>query len=176
MCRSTRCRMRLPEIISLYPYPSSGMTFKRGPNLRDVRIIANPQEESNTIWGGLDGTSATSLSRLAYSSSLPVCLTPRLRSDSLRPKGYGEMAKAKTEVEKHPRESKFAKVDRGVCPHDESELEGEVAGRGDGVTRKCATCEHVWYINRRIKTCKCLTCGKQKETHRLTTKIPYVKC
>jgi len=74
------------------------------------------------------------------------------------------MAKAKTQLEELQKESNFAKVDRGVCPHDESELEGEVAGRGEDVTRKCATCAHVCYINRRIKTCKCLTCGKQKET------------
>ena len=77
------------------------------------------------------------------------------------------MTKAKTqaEVKQKPRkEPKFSMVDRGLCPHDDTALEDEVAGHGDGVKRKCTSCQHVWYLNRRIRTCKCLTCGKQKGT------------
>lgn len=57
--------------------------------------------------------------------------------------------------------SNFDNVDNGICPHCQQEtLAKEVAGKGDGVTRTCTKCQHKWYLNRKIRTCKCLTCPK----------------
>jgi len=76
------------------------------------------------------------------------------------------MTKAKTQAkasEAEPRrESNFNMVDRGACPHDGKLLGDDMAGCGQGVTRKCPSCEHLWYLNRRIKACKCLTCSATK--------------
>ena len=56
------------------------------------------------------------------------------------------------------RQGNFDIVAAGVCPHDDDKLGDEIRGRGVGVTRTCETCGHIWYLNRKIRTCKCLTC------------------
>ena len=80
-------------------------------------------------------------------------------SKMTKAKSQAKGAKAETR-----KESSFSKVDRGICPHDVKSLGDDIAGRGEGVTRKCAACEHLWYLNRKIKTCKCLTCSATKRT------------
>ena len=52
----------------------------------------------------------------------------------------------------------FEMVAVGVCPHDNAKLGDEVHGHGVGVTRICETYGHIWYINKKIRACKCLTC------------------
>jgi len=60
--------------------------------------------------------------------------------------------------------SNFDLVAGGTCPHDLERLGEEVRGRGEGVTLVCSKCGHQWYINRKIKTCKCLTCSSRKRS------------
>jgi hypothetical protein len=60
--------------------------------------------------------------------------------------------------------SNFDQVAGGVCPHDGAKLADEVAGKGVGVTRVCTKCRHTWYLNRKIKTCKCQTCSASKRS------------
>ena len=60
------------------------------------------------------------------------------------------------------RRSNFALVAGGRCPHDGGALGDEVPTKGFGVTRRCGVCDHVWYLNRKIHTCKCETCTKSK--------------
>jgi hypothetical protein len=55
--------------------------------------------------------------------------------------------------------SNFDLVAAGVCPHDNARLGDEIRGSGVGVTRVCESCGHKWYLNRKIRTCKCLTCS-----------------
>ncbi len=62
------------------------------------------------------------------------------------------------------RQGNFDLVAAGVCPHDGAKLGDKIRGSGIGVTRVCETCGHRWYLNTKIKTCKCLTCGKQKRS------------
>jgi hypothetical protein len=80
----------------------------------------------------------------------------------------------KAKVEKKTRKpqqrskiSNYDNVDNGVCPHcaknytqQDKTLDKEVAGKGEGVTRTCKKCGHKWYLNRKIHTCKCLSCPK----------------
>ena len=56
----------------------------------------------------------------------------------------------------------FDLVAAGICPHDNAKLGDEIRGSGIGVTRVCETCGHTWYINKKIRTCKCLTCSGAK--------------
>ena len=56
----------------------------------------------------------------------------------------------------------FDLVAAGMCPHDSDKLGNEIRGRGAGVTYACDTCNHRWYLNTKIKTCKCLTCSTDK--------------
>jgi putative component of toxin-antitoxin plasmid stabilization module len=56
----------------------------------------------------------------------------------------------------------FDQVAAGVCPHDSARLGDEIRGSGIGVTRVCETCGHRWYLNKKIKTCKCLSCSADK--------------
>jgi len=67
--------------------------------------------------------------------------------------------------DKQKKVSNFDLVAQGVCPHDNAILGDEVAGKKVGVYRTCSQCGHKWYLNRQIRTCKCLTCAhdKQKE-------------
>jgi len=58
--------------------------------------------------------------------------------------------------------SNFDLVAQGKCPHDNTKLGDEVAGMGEGVTRTCTKCHHVWYLNHKIRTCACRTCQKAK--------------
>jgi hypothetical protein len=60
------------------------------------------------------------------------------------------------------RRSNFDQVVVGVCPHDSAKLGDEITGRGVGVTRECTKCHHIWYLNKKIRTCKCLTCSADK--------------
>ena len=57
----------------------------------------------------------------------------------------------------------FDLVAVGVCPHCQGRLSSEVVGKGVGVTRVCETCGHRWYVNAKIRTCKCLTCSVVKQ-------------
>jgi len=57
----------------------------------------------------------------------------------------------------------FDLVAAGVCPHDESSLSAPVSTKGTGEKATCVDCGHTWYINKKIRTCKCLTCSGAKE-------------
>ena len=61
-----------------------------------------------------------------------------------------------------PKRTKYDLVAVGVCPHDNAKLGDEIRGRGVGVTRNCEKCGHRWYLNMKIKTCKCITCSSNK--------------
>ena len=50
----------------------------------------------------------------------------------------------------------------GVCPHDDSELLTPTRTTGTGEKAVCTQCGHTWYVNRKIRTCKCLTCSADK--------------
>jgi hypothetical protein len=67
----------------------------------------------------------------------------------------------KTAVERR-KVSNFDLVAQGKCPHDKSKLGDEVAGKGEGITRTCKKCHHVWYLNHKVHTCACRTCQKAK--------------
>ena len=73
--------------------------------------------------------------------------------------------------QKEGKRTNFDLVVVGVCPHDNEKLGEEVRGSGVGVTRVCETCAHKWYINKKIRTCKCLTCNgtKRNATERAIT-------
>ena len=58
--------------------------------------------------------------------------------------------------------SNFDLVAGGSCPHDSARLGKEIRCRGVGFTRVCENCGHIWYINKKIRTCKCLTCSGAK--------------
>jgi hypothetical protein len=58
--------------------------------------------------------------------------------------------------------SNFDLVAQGKCPHDEAKLGDEVACKGEGITRTCTKCQHVWYLNSKIHTCACRTCVTSK--------------
>ena len=60
--------------------------------------------------------------------------------------------------------SNFDQVAGGVCPHDSAKLGDEIAGKGVGITRVCTKCGHIWYLNKRIRTCKCQTCSASKRS------------
>ena len=77
-------------------------------------------------------------------------------------------------VELSPKAVKHTNFDLvavGICPHDKERLGEEVRGRGVGVTRTCEACGHTWYINKKIRTFKCLTCSgsKRNTTERAIT-------
>jgi hypothetical protein len=52
----------------------------------------------------------------------------------------------------------FDLVVAGTCPHCRGHLGKEIRGRGAGVNLICKKCGHRWYLNRRIKRTRCLTC------------------
>lgn len=58
--------------------------------------------------------------------------------------------------------SNFELVASGKCPHDGANLGDEVAGKKVGITRTCTNCGHAWYLNHKIRTCKCATCSAIK--------------
>ena len=58
--------------------------------------------------------------------------------------------------------SNFDQVASSICPHDGAKLGDEIRGKGIGVTRVCESCQHRWYLNKKIKTCKCLSCSVDK--------------
>jgi protein-arginine kinase activator protein McsA len=64
--------------------------------------------------------------------------------------------------------SKFQMVAAGVCPHDGASLLEPVRTKGVGFKAVCSQCGHTWYLNKKIKTCGCLTCkgAKRNSTER----------
>lgn len=54
--------------------------------------------------------------------------------------------------------SKFDLVAVGTCPHCGGSLDSEIPTAGRGVRRKCSSCGQIWYLNRKIRTCKCVPC------------------
>ena len=62
----------------------------------------------------------------------------------------------------------FDLVAAGVCPHDESSLSAPVSTKGSGMKATCVDCGHTWYINKKIRTCKCLTCSAAKVKPQVT--------
>ena len=60
------------------------------------------------------------------------------------------------------RQGNFDQVAVGVCPHDESSLSAPVSTKGTGEKVTCSSCGHTWYLNKKIRTCKCLTCSGAK--------------
>jgi len=69
--------------------------------------------------------------------------------------------KAKTQVITK-RLTNFDLVTGGTCPHDNEKLGDEIRGSGVGVTRTCSKCAHTWYLNTKIKACKCLSCSVER--------------
>jgi protein-arginine kinase activator protein McsA len=70
--------------------------------------------------------------------------------------------------------TKFDQVAAGVCPHDDSSLLEPVRTKGVGFKAVCSQCGHTWYLNKKIKTCGCLTCrGTKRNTaeRRITQRI-----
>jgi len=63
-----------------------------------------------------------------------------------------------------PKRTNFQMVAVGICPHDKAQLGDEITGQGVGVTLICEKCGHRWYLNKKIKTCKCLTCSTEKRS------------
>ena len=59
--------------------------------------------------------------------------------------------------------SHFDLVAVGTCPHCGGNLGGEVPTLGKGVKLKCSSCQHIWYLNRSIHSCKCTTCSANKK-------------
>ena len=58
--------------------------------------------------------------------------------------------------------TKYQTVAAGECPHDGASLLAPVKTKGVGVKYTCSQCQHTWYINKKIKTCGCLTCKKAR--------------
>ena len=56
----------------------------------------------------------------------------------------------------------FQIVAAGVCLHDDASLLEPVKTKGVGMKAVCSKCGHTWYINKKIKTCGCLTCRGAK--------------
>jgi hypothetical protein len=56
----------------------------------------------------------------------------------------------------------FDLVAAGVCPHDNAELLPPTRTAGAGEKAVCTQCGHTWYINQKIRTCKCLSCSADK--------------
>ena len=63
--------------------------------------------------------------------------------------------------------SKFDLVAGGTCPHCGSRLSVEVKTTGVGLKRTCIGYAHTWYLNREIKTTKCLTCSYDRKRKNL---------
>ncbi len=57
----------------------------------------------------------------------------------------------------------FQMVAVGACPHDNAKLLKPTKTKGEGARAVCSKCGHTWYINKKIRTCKCLTCSVVKQ-------------
>jgi predicted RNA-binding Zn-ribbon protein involved in translation (DUF1610 family) len=70
----------------------------------------------------------------------------------------GQIRNVKTVVEL----SKFEQVASGKCPHCGQAIKKHETNKGVGERHYCSNkkCAHVWYLNRVIHTCKCLTCDR----------------
>jgi protein-arginine kinase activator protein McsA len=82
-------------------------------------------------------------------------------------------------VQNTERRTKFQQVTGGVCPHDQALLLEPVKTKGIGIKLVCSQCGHTWYINKKIKTCGCLTCKgtrrsslERDNTRRIMRRIP----
>lgn len=67
--------------------------------------------------------------------------------------------------------TKYQMVAAGKCPHDGAPLSTPIKTKGVGMKYVCPENQHTWYINKKIKTCGCLTCKKERrnELERATT-------
>ncbi len=74
-------------------------------------------------------------------------------------------------LEQTEKRTKFQMVAAGVCPHDEASLSASVKTSGVGEKAVCSKCGHTWYLNKKIKTCGCLTCkgARRKSTELIGT-------
>jgi len=54
--------------------------------------------------------------------------------------------------------SNFDLIAVGTCPHCGGSLGSEVPTAGRGAKRQCSSCGQIWYLNRKIRTCKCVPC------------------
>jgi hypothetical protein len=61
-------------------------------------------------------------------------------------------------LEETEKRTKYQQVTAGNCPHDQASLLEPVKTKGVGIKLTCSQCGHTWYINKKIKTCGCLTC------------------
>ena len=67
--------------------------------------------------------------------------------------------------EKKEESTKYQLVAAGECPHDGASLLEPVKTKGVVIKYVCTRCQHTWYLNRKIKTCGCLTCkGTQRKS------------
>ena len=67
-------------------------------------------------------------------------------------------------LEQKEERTKYQMVAAGECPHDAAPLSAPVKTKGVGLKCACSQCQHVWYINKKIKTCGCLTCKKERRS------------
>ena len=63
------------------------------------------------------------------------------------------------------RRTNFNLVTVGLCPHDQAKLSDEIQGKGVGLSRTCSSCKHIWYLNTKIRTCKCITCSMERRNN-----------
>jgi site-specific recombinase XerD len=78
-------------------------------------------------------------------------------------KNAAELRVVNAVVSQQPeKRTKFQMVAAGVCPHDGASLLEPVQTKGVGFKAVCSQCGHTWYLNKKIKTCGCLTCRGAK--------------
>jgi len=153
------------EIDALLKGKSKSITsFDRAVlDARDAIELASQNEATNLAVEVDEAVNTTPL------ETMPVETTPTAPKSKKATKAVKIDKKTSAKTKKM---SNFDLVTGGTCPHDGARLGDEIHGRGVGVTRTCETCEHCWYLNAAIRTCKCLTCGTLK---RSTEKREVVK-
>jgi len=91
------------------------------------------------------------------------------------PKKAAELQVVNAVISQQPeKRTKFQIVAAGVCPHDEASLLEPVRTKGVGFKAVCSQCGHTWYLNKKIKTCGCLTCKGAKRNateHKIANRI-----
>ena len=80
-------------------------------------------------------------------------------------KAAGKTATNSKTLETKGHRTNFDLVAVGVCPHCKSKLEKPIETKGTGQRLKCQSCQHIWYLNQAIKTCKCLTCSTERRNN-----------
>ena len=84
-------------------------------------------------------------------------------------KGKKEYQRLNAELsESIGRHTNFDLVAAGVCPYDESALSALVSTKDSGMKATCSKYGHMWYSNKKIRTCKCLTCRTAKVKPQVT--------